>query len=277
MRMEENQKATLDSLPDCLCVFSFGLLGGHRAEREAETVVSRNFSETVLIMDNVFLTEDRANSVLKRYPRANGLLEELKQGNIERECYEERCDKEEAREAFENDEKTMEFWKEYTHGLHGESNVGHNWYPFYLVFPLIIGLFIILLIIFLTWRCLFRKKMRRRSMYAHSRTRESTGNTTIGDGRSSLPQPLSILHSPQEEMFEDNGHSPGYFSYMDGHADSVSIRLSSCDPPPSYEEVAGEISGEIGMRRIQTANPLDPPPQYEDIVNSMSVPPVTIK
>uniref|UniRef100_G1KQG0 Proline rich and Gla domain 1 n=1 Tax=Anolis carolinensis TaxID=28377 RepID=G1KQG0_ANOCA len=194
--------------------------------------------------------DDRANSVLKRYPRANGLLEELKQGNIERECYEEPPgDKKEARE--------MEFWKEYTHGLHGESNVGHNWYPFYLVFPLIIGLFIILLIIFLTWRCLFRKKMRRRSI--------------------SLPQPLSILHSPQEEMFEDNGHSPGYFSYMDGHADSVSIRLSSCDPPPSYEEVAGEISGEIGMRRIQTANPLDPPPQYEDIVNSMSVPPVTIK
>ncbi|XP_042315249.1 transmembrane gamma-carboxyglutamic acid protein 1 [Sceloporus undulatus] len=221
-------------------------------------------------MDNVFLTEANANSVLKRYPRANGLLEEFKQGNIERECYEERCDKEEAREAFENDEKTMEFWKEYTHGLHGESSTGHNWYPFYLVFPLIIGLFIILLIIFLTWRCLFKKKMRRRSMYAHSRT---TGDTSIGDDRSSLPQPLSILHSPQEEMFEGNGHSPGYLSYVDGHTDSLSIRLSTCDPPPSYEEVAGEN----GIRRSETANPLDPPPQYEDIVNSISVPPVITK
>lgn len=57
----------------------------------------------------VFLTEAKANSVLKRYPRANGLLEELKKGNIERECYEERCDKEEAREAFENDEKTVRY------------------------------------------------------------------------------------------------------------------------------------------------------------------------
>ncbi|XP_078246614.1 transmembrane gamma-carboxyglutamic acid protein 1 [Pogona vitticeps] len=218
-------------------------------------------------MDSVFLTEAKANSVLKRYPRANGLFEEFKQGNIERECFEERCNKEEAREAFENDEKTMEFWKEYIHGLHGESNTGHNWYPFYLVFPLIIGLFIILLIVFVTWRCLSKKKMRRQSMYAHSRAREATGNRTVAEGRSPLPLPLSILHSPQEEMFEGSGQSPGYLSYTDGCGDSVSVRLSSCDPPPSYEEVAAEN----GMRRHDAANHLDPPPQYEDIVNSVSI------
>lgn len=55
----------------------------------------------------VFLSEDKANSVLKRFPRANGFLEEIKQGNIERECQEELCSYEEAREAFENDEKTV--------------------------------------------------------------------------------------------------------------------------------------------------------------------------
>ncbi|MGH0139211.1 UNVERIFIED_CONTAM: hypothetical protein FKN15_068606 [Acipenser sinensis] len=54
----------------------------------------------------VFLSPNQANSVLKRFPRANGLLEEIKQGNIERECREETCSYEEAREAFENDEKT---------------------------------------------------------------------------------------------------------------------------------------------------------------------------
>ncbi|XP_061483381.1 transmembrane gamma-carboxyglutamic acid protein 1 [Rhineura floridana] len=224
-------------------------------------------------MDGVFLTQAKANSVLKRYPRANGLLEEFKQGNIERECFEELCNKEEAREAFENDEKTMEFWKDYTKRLHGETNGGHNWYPFYLVFPLIIGLFIILLIIFITWRCLFKKKMRRRSVYAHNRTRDSTDDRTVTDGRSPLPQPLSILHSPQEEMFEGSGHSPGYLTYIDGRSDSISIRLSNYDPPPSYEEVAGEN----GMRRNETAYHLDPPPQYEDIVNSIAVPPVTTK
>ncbi|XP_043393964.1 transmembrane gamma-carboxyglutamic acid protein 1 isoform X3 [Chelonia mydas] len=62
-------------------------------------------------MGSVFLTENKANSVLKRYPRANGFLEEIKQGNIERECSEEICTYEEAREAFENDEKTEEMYE----------------------------------------------------------------------------------------------------------------------------------------------------------------------
>lgn len=63
---------------------------------------------------SVFLTGDKANSVLKRYPRANTFLEELKQGDIEHECKEEICSYEEAREAFENEEKTVcfdtKFW-----------------------------------------------------------------------------------------------------------------------------------------------------------------------
>nr|KAF6268265.1 proline rich and Gla domain 1 [Pipistrellus kuhlii] len=57
-------------------------------------------------MGRIFLTGGKANSVLKRYPRANGLFEEIRQGNIERECKEEFCTFEEAREAFENNEKT---------------------------------------------------------------------------------------------------------------------------------------------------------------------------
>uniref|UniRef100_A0ABI7VUM8 Ferritin n=1 Tax=Felis catus TaxID=9685 RepID=A0ABI7VUM8_FELCA len=58
-------------------------------------------------MGRIFLTGEKANSVLKRYPRANGLFEEIRQGNIERECKEEICTFEEAREAFENNEKTL--------------------------------------------------------------------------------------------------------------------------------------------------------------------------
>ena len=45
---------------------------------------------------------------LLRVRRANtGFLEELKAGNIERECMEEICNYEEAREAFENDDQTV--------------------------------------------------------------------------------------------------------------------------------------------------------------------------
>ncbi|EMP31936.1 Guanine nucleotide exchange factor DBS [Chelonia mydas] len=53
-----------------------------------------------------FSTEENANKFLGRTKRANSFFEELKKGNIERECYEERCSKEEAREAFEDTEKT---------------------------------------------------------------------------------------------------------------------------------------------------------------------------
>ena len=56
----------------------------------------------------VFLSGQAADSVLRRQRRHNtGMFEELLWGNLERECLEERCDLEEAREAFENEEKTV--------------------------------------------------------------------------------------------------------------------------------------------------------------------------
>uniref|UniRef100_A0A669F625 Coagulation factor IX n=1 Tax=Oreochromis niloticus TaxID=8128 RepID=A0A669F625_ORENI len=65
----------------------------------------------------VFLSGQSADSILRRHKRYNtGLFEEFLQGNLERECKEEICDLEEARETFENDEKTMEFWAGYADG-----------------------------------------------------------------------------------------------------------------------------------------------------------------
>uniref|UniRef100_A0A4W5RKP6 Coagulation factor IXa n=1 Tax=Hucho hucho TaxID=62062 RepID=A0A4W5RKP6_9TELE len=65
----------------------------------------------------VFLSGQAADSVLRRQRRHNtGVFEEMLWGNLERECLEERCDLEEAREAFENEEKTMEFWISYEDG-----------------------------------------------------------------------------------------------------------------------------------------------------------------
>uniref|UniRef100_A0A665TVJ4 Protein Z, vitamin K-dependent plasma glycoprotein b n=1 Tax=Echeneis naucrates TaxID=173247 RepID=A0A665TVJ4_ECHNA len=57
---------------------------------------------------SVFVQETQANGVLVRSRRANMfLLEELLQGNLERECFEELCNYEEAREYFEDKEKTV--------------------------------------------------------------------------------------------------------------------------------------------------------------------------
>ena len=56
----------------------------------------------------VFLPVDTASRVLRRQKRRNThMFEELLSGNLERECLEETCDLEEAREVFENDEKTV--------------------------------------------------------------------------------------------------------------------------------------------------------------------------
>uniref|UniRef100_A0A8C5HSQ3 Coagulation factor IX n=1 Tax=Gouania willdenowi TaxID=441366 RepID=A0A8C5HSQ3_GOUWI len=58
-----------------------------------------------------------ADTVLHRQRRFNhGLEEILHKDNLERECREELCSMEEAREVFENDEKTMEFWATYIDG-----------------------------------------------------------------------------------------------------------------------------------------------------------------
>ncbi|KAM7365845.1 hypothetical protein PAMP_016743 [Pampus punctatissimus] len=62
----------------------------------------------------VFVEKHEASGVLHRRRRANsGFLEELKQGNLERECIEEICDYEEAREVFEDDDATRKFWLTY--------------------------------------------------------------------------------------------------------------------------------------------------------------------
>jgi len=53
------------------------------------------------------MSPQEANQFLSRHRRANQVFEETKQGHLERECVEERCTKEEAREVFENDPETV--------------------------------------------------------------------------------------------------------------------------------------------------------------------------
>uniref|UniRef100_A0A8B9NHD6 Coagulation factor IX n=1 Tax=Accipiter nisus TaxID=211598 RepID=A0A8B9NHD6_9AVES len=74
-----------------------------------------------------FIENKEASSVLSRQKRANSnRLEEVIPGNLERECIEEKCSFEEAREVFENTEKTMEFWKTYIDGDQCDPNPCKN-------------------------------------------------------------------------------------------------------------------------------------------------------
>ncbi|XP_076838633.1 coagulation factor VIIi [Brachyhypopomus gauderio] len=66
------------------------------------------------VSEAVFLQKEHASAVLHRSRRANaGSFEELRAGNLERECMEEVCTYEEAREVFEDDFVTKAFWLKY--------------------------------------------------------------------------------------------------------------------------------------------------------------------
>ncbi|KAI9548220.1 hypothetical protein NQZ68_010439 [Dissostichus eleginoides] len=65
----------------------------------------------------VFVSQRQADTVLRRVRRFNSGVEEMFQtANLERECREETCSMEEAREVFEDIEKTMTFWASYIDG-----------------------------------------------------------------------------------------------------------------------------------------------------------------
>uniref|UniRef100_A0A8C3SXE8 Proline rich and Gla domain 4 n=1 Tax=Chelydra serpentina TaxID=8475 RepID=A0A8C3SXE8_CHESE len=63
----------------------------------------------------LFTSEKEANLFIGRHLLYNRFdFEVFTPGNLERECYEELCNYEEAREIFEDPDKTMTFWKEYS-------------------------------------------------------------------------------------------------------------------------------------------------------------------
>ncbi|XP_040204806.1 coagulation factor VII-like [Rana temporaria] len=79
-------------------------------------ILSHILYVTLLLLSNVscykvFIEREKAHHVLRK--RANHFLEEILPGNLERECYEETCSREEAREIFKSQEKTTEFWYHY--------------------------------------------------------------------------------------------------------------------------------------------------------------------
>lgn len=70
-------------------------------------------SSTPAPPDSVFVNSDSAHQVLRIRKRANTFLEELRASSLERECMEEICDFEEAREVFQSVDETLTFWSKY--------------------------------------------------------------------------------------------------------------------------------------------------------------------
>ncbi|MEQ2242890.1 hypothetical protein ILYODFUR_001561 [Ilyodon furcidens] len=64
--------------------------------------------------EGMFMLRHEASGFLHRTRRANSFLEELRLGNLERECYEEKCSFEEAREIIPQSQQLENFWRTYT-------------------------------------------------------------------------------------------------------------------------------------------------------------------
>ncbi|MBN3322967.1 TMG3 protein, partial [Atractosteus spatula] len=210
-----------------------------------------------------FLGEKDAHSLLRRLRRANGFLEEFRQGSIERECVEESCSFEEAKEVFENKERTMEFWKNYIYTVSSNSEARtERSDAVFMVVPLLGVALLIIIALFIIWRCQLQKATRRRPAYSQNRY---LANRTSR----SLPRILvhrEPAHAPSEAAASAGGpchpHS-GRALYVQDSSVSVASRLSSATPPPSYEEVTGHVESSSDENSAPYS---DPPPKYEEII-----------
>ncbi|KAG7484734.1 hypothetical protein MATL_G00053040 [Megalops atlanticus] len=235
-------------------------------------------------MAEAFLNEKDAHSLLKRFPRANGFLEELRQDNIERECMEESCSFEEAKEVFENKERTMEFWKLYTVNDRTETR-SERTDTVYMVVPLLGVALLIIIALFLIWRCQLQKATRRRPAYTQNRYLANRNSR-------SLPRILVHRDSPSHSDSQHPEPPSSRAAVVSGGGGGGSAVSAPPDPhphprrtaapstfrtppfrwppacrapprPPSYEEVTGHLESSSDET---TAPYSDPPPKYEEIV-----------
>ncbi|XP_072518316.1 transmembrane gamma-carboxyglutamic acid protein 3 isoform X2 [Salminus brasiliensis] len=233
-------------------------------------------------MAAAFLDVKDAHSLLKRFPRANGFLEEFRHGNIERECMEESCSFEEANEVFDNKEKTMEFWKTRTVNSNAETRSDRA-DTVYMVVPLLGVALLIIIALFLIWRCQLQKATRRRPAYTQNRYLANRNARSLprilvhrdapSHTDSSHDRPSVVVSSggdrgggasvTQESSNHGSQAPNGRGLYVQDSSVSVASRLSGATPPPSYEEVTGHLESSSDET---TAPYSDPPPKYEEIV-----------
>ncbi|XP_059398189.1 transmembrane gamma-carboxyglutamic acid protein 3 isoform X1 [Carassius carassius] len=237
-------------------------------------------------MAAAFLNGKDANSLLKRFPRANGFLEEFRPGNIERECAEESCSFEEANEVFENKERTMEFWKNrsiYTVNSNADSR-SERPDAVYMVVPLLGVALLIIIALFLIWRCQLQKATRRRPAYTQNRYLANRNARSLprilvhrdppshSENSHSNDRPSVVVSSAErggasvtpQDAHHHASHSQNNRSlYVQDSSLSVASHLSGATPPPSYEEVTGHLESSSDET---TAPYSDPPPKYEEIV-----------
>lgn len=176
----------------------------------------------------------------------------------------------------------MEFWKSRSFYVASSNRDGRSEpvHTFYMLVPLLCVALLVIIGLFLLWRCQLQKATRRQpeghAPTAYAQNRYLSSHCSIR----TLPQPLLhrentvFIESPRRESglhsAEASSGPEGRCPQSDSQQntlyvpDSLSVAswLSAATPPPSYDEVAGhlESSGD------ETPSYRDPPPKYEEIV-----------
>ncbi|XP_078286701.1 transmembrane gamma-carboxyglutamic acid protein 2 [Rhinoraja longicauda] len=140
----------------------------------------------------VFLDEDKAALFLGRKLLYNSWdFEFITQGDIERECYEEVCNFEEAHEAFENNEQALAFWNKYKQSQNPGSPTAHKFDVAGLVAGLIGGFILIILAgLVVVYFCKRTGKHRERPPTYRGHARDMSSPPAEGPGEA---VPLTTL------------------------------------------------------------------------------------
>ncbi|KAM8877951.1 transmembrane gamma-carboxyglutamic acid protein 4 [Synchiropus picturatus] len=180
------------------------------------------------LAEDVFVEEGEANAFLGRHLLFNRFdFEIFVPGNLERECWEEDCNYEEAREVFENIPDTDAFWKKYIADKERRSTRVDV--TSLLVGLIISGIAVVILCLLLWYFCQGRCKdglSRPGSAQAHPRRRSNASLIMYRLEEMSLQPGRRPAHMPPLEEVE----LPGLPTYEQAIAKSGQHDA----PPPPY-------------------------------------------
>lgn len=151
----------------------------------------------------VFLGEDEASTFLGRHLLYNRFdFEVFTPGNLERECREEVCNYEEAREVFENYPDTDAFWREYIKG----QDQGPKMDVTALLVGMITGGVFLIIVGFLIWYWC-RKRCMKDRFSGFSRTQSRRSNASVIIRRL---EEVSLYPLPPPPPFDKDQGLPSY-------------------------------------------------------------------
>lgn len=167
----------------------------------------------------------------------------------------------------------MEFWKGYPNAVYSVRDPAQSSDAMYVVVPLLGVALLIVIALFIIWRCQLQKATRHHPSYAQNRYLASRGGH-------SLPR-VMVYRGTVHSQGESSGHreagsnpqvvlGPSRGSRTTVRLESTLYlpelslsRLSSATPPPSYEEVTAPQESSSEEASVTYS---DPPPKYEEIV-----------